>query len=107
MVDYNYLEGLVVLGYLDLNLGINKLKLFEEEFNYYYNVRKGMSGIMDFISFLSIIENAYISTISDNNSNLENKLKQEFSEKVKLNLSVLKQMEMGKKGNKIIMSTMN
>ena len=66
-----------------------------------------MSGIMDFISFLSIIENAYISTISDNNSNLENKLKQEFSEKVKLNLYVLKQMEMGNKENKIIMSTMN
>ena len=56
MEDYNYLDGLFILGYLDLNLGINKLKRFEEEFNYYNNVRRGMSGIMDFISFLSIIE---------------------------------------------------
>ena len=107
MNNHTYLDGLIILGYLELNLGVDKLELFEEKFNYYYNIRINMPGKMDFISFLSITENAYASALSDKDVDLESKLKEEFSEKVKLNQFILKEIVKDNMKNRIIMSTMN
>lgn len=82
MIDYDYLFGLSILKYLDMDLKKDEIEKFRSNFEFFYDIRLKMPGKFDVISLLTVVKHAYCSTISTCDSDLESDIRGEFTKRV-------------------------
>lgn len=82
-MEYNYLDGLWVLHYLNMSISLSQIKDFREQFEYHYqDMKKHLNEIRLPVLFF-ITKKAYCDVISCKDKSLEAKLDEEFLSKIK------------------------